>query len=92
MGEDVQRVRDCLERPGQDLPPLALNAKMRLGFVAVSGCRESIGDRFNTLYYIRSLVKSRNKVGICPFFQQFCPFGAQSNVGLKMVLNGTEDG
>lgn len=26
--EDVPRVRDCLERPGQNLPPLALNAKM----------------------------------------------------------------
>eukprot|EP00438_Fugacium_kawagutii_P008701 Skav236561 [mRNA] locus=scaffold1066:334594:343161:- [translate_table: standard] len=26
--DDVQRVRDCLERPGRDLPALALNAKM----------------------------------------------------------------
>lgn len=28
--EDLPRVRECLKRPGQGWPPLALNAKMCL--------------------------------------------------------------
>lgn len=40
--EDVPRVRDCLGRPGQDLPALALNAKMLLELEIF--CSDVVGD------------------------------------------------